>query len=262
MRGMNDALTLHVDGIGWCSPGLADWDAASRRLRDGAVPPLTGKAKAAPTVLPANERRRTPEVVLLACDVAGQACAMAGHAASDLPCVFATMHGDLAITENLCVTLAANPLELSPTRFHNSVLNAAAGYWTIATRCHAASNAVSASGASFSAGLFEAAVEAHADGIPTLFAAYDAIADGVLAETMRLETTFGVALVFNPRRGPRALATLRLRHDGHARLPPPTNTGTPFETALPLFAAIARGRGGEVRIASGRDAALVIEVLA
>jgi hypothetical protein len=261
MRGMNDTLTVHVDGIGWCSPGLADWSAARTALRDGGALARVGAAKGMPTLLPANERRRAPEIVQLACDVAGQACAMSGHAASDLPCVFATMHGDLAITENLCVTLAANPLELSPTRFHNSVLNAAAGYWTVATQCHAASNAVSASGASFAAGLFEAAVEAHADGSPTLFAASDARTDGVLAETMQLATTYAIALVLNPQRGPHALATLRLRHDGRAQSSPPAITGTPFETALPLFAAIAGGRGGEVRIASGRASALAIEVL-
>lgn len=259
---MNGTLTVHIEGIGWCSPGVAGWNAARDMLRAGAMPATTGNAKGAPALLPANERRRAPEIVQLACDVAGQACTMAGHGAADLPCVFATMHGDHAITENMCLTLATHPLELSPTRFHNSVLNAAAGYWTVATQCHAASNAVSASGGSFAAGLLEAAVEAHADDRPTLFAAYDSSAHGALADTMRLETTYGVALVLNPRRGPRALASLRLRHDGGTDSPPPAATGTPFGSALPLFCLIAAGRGGEVRIASGRSAALAIEVLA
>ena len=258
---MNGTLTVHVEGIGWCSPGVAGWNAARDTLREGAMA-TTGDAKGAPALLPASERRRAPEIVQLACDVAGQACTMAGHSPADLPCVFATMHGDHAITENMCLTLATHPLELSPTRFHNSVLNAAAGYWTVATHCHAASNAVSASGGSFAAGLLEAAVEAHADDRPTLLAAYDSSAHGALADTMRLETTYGIALVLHPRRGPRALASLRLRHDGGTQSPPPAATGTPFESALPLFRLIAAGRGGEVRIASGRSAALVIEVLA
>jgi hypothetical protein len=259
---MNDTLTVHIEGIGWCSPGLGGWSAARDMLRQGVVPPATGGAKSTPALLPANERRRAPEIVQLACDVASLACTMAGHSAADLPCVFATMHGDHAITENMCLTLATHPLELSPTRFHNSVLNAAAGYWTVATHCHAASNAVSASGGSFAAGLFEAVVEAHADDRPTLFAAYDVAASGALADTMRLATTYGIALVLNPRRGPRTQASLRLRHDGDTESPPPATTGTPFEAALPIFSLIAEGRGGIVRIASGRAAALVIEVLA
>lgn len=259
---MSATLTVHIEGIGWCSPGLADWSAARAALREGAVLERVGAARSTPALLPANERRRAPEIVQLACDIAGQACAMSGRNPADLPCVFATMHGDLAITENLCVTLAGNPLELSPTRFHNSVLNAAAGYWTVATQCHAASNAVSASGASFAAGLFEAAVEAHADGIPTLFAAYDARAEGPLAETMRLELTWGIALVLNPQRGPRTQATLHLRHDGRAQAASPPDTGTPFEAALPLFTSLAHDRSGKVCIASGHSTALVIEVAA
>ena len=260
---MNDAsLTVHVDGIGWCSPGLADWNAASDLLREGTAPALVGAAKSAPTMLPANERRRAPDVVLLACDVAGQACAMSGREASDLPCVFASMHGDSAITENLCVTLATNPLELSPTRFHNSVLNAPAGYWTVATHCRAASNAVSATGGSFAAGLFEAAAEANADAVSTLFAAYDVAVPGVLGELMRLDTSWGIAMVLSPQRGPRTLATLRLRHVEAADASAPPTTGTPFASALPLFAVLARGHLGEVRIANGRATALAIEVLA
>lgn len=259
---MNDALTVHIEGIGWCSPGLADWEAARGALREGKLLERIGSVKCTPALLPANERRRAPEIVQLACDVAGQACTMSGRKAADLPCVFATMHGDATITENLCVTLASNPLELSPTRFHNSVLNAAAGYWTVATKCHAASNAVSASGATFAAGLFEAAVEAHADGAPTLFAAYDAHGEGALAETMRLATSWGVALVLNPQRSPRTQATLRLRHDGRVAAAPPLATGTPFESSLPLFAVLARGGGGEVRVANGRSTTLAIEVLA
>ena len=49
--------------------------------------------------------------------------------------MFASTYGDLAITDYMCSTLAKAPMTLSPTRFHNSVHNAAAGYWSIATAC-------------------------------------------------------------------------------------------------------------------------------
>jgi len=261
---MNGVLTVHVDGIGWRSPGLADWDAARALLRDGGAPALIGASGASPALLPPNERRRAPDTVLLACDVAGQACAMAASGPAQLPCVFASMHGDLAITEHLCMTLAANPLELSPTKFHNSVLNAAAGYWTVATQCHAASNALSASGASFAAGLFEAAAEAHANGTSTLFAAYDAGARGALAETMRAEASHGVAFVLSPERGARTVAALRLRHDGDGDgAEVPEARGSWFGVALlPLFGALAHGHSARLRLPAGRGTALAIEVLA
>ncbi|HEU4663736.1 MAG TPA: beta-ketoacyl synthase chain length factor [Dokdonella sp.] len=259
---MSATLTVHVDGIGWRSPDLADWAGARTLLRDGGSPALIGASGANPATLPANERRRAPETVRLACDVAGQACTMAACEPASLPCVFASMHGDLAITENMCMTLAANPLELSPTKFHNSVLNAAAGYWTVATGCHAASSALSASGASFAAGLFEAAVEAHANRTSTLFVAYDAGERGPLGEVMRAEASHGVAFVLSPERGPRTLAALRLRHDGAAAVDAPDARGSWLDATLPLFGALAHGHSARLGLAAGRGCALAIEVLA
>lgn len=259
---MNGMLTVHVDGIGWRSPGLADWAAARALLRDGGSPALLGASGASPAVLPPNEGRRAPETVRLACDVAGQACTMAAREPAHLPCVFASMHGDLAITEHMCMTLAANPLELSPTKFHNSVLNAAAGYWTVATQCHAASNALSASGASFAAGLFEAAVEAHANEAPILFTAYDVGACGALAGAMRAEASIGVAFVLNPERCAHTVAALRLRHDGDGD-DAPALRGSWFDAALlPLFGALAHGHCARLRLPAGAGSALAIEVLA
>ena len=40
--------------------------------------------------------------------------------------MFTSTHGDLAITDYMCQTLATAPSEISPTKFHNSVHNAAA----------------------------------------------------------------------------------------------------------------------------------------
>lgn len=192
---MNEGLTVSIEGIGVWAPGLANHAAILECLRGGT--PAAGPAKPPATMLAAGERRRAPETVLLACEVAAQACAASGRAAESLPCVFTSMQGDVAITDYMCATLAANPLELSPTRFHNSVHNAAAGYWTIAAACHAASTAISAGCNSFAAGLLEAAVEAVAERTPVLLVAYDTGADGLLGEVIPNRIPFGIALVVN-----------------------------------------------------------------
>jgi hypothetical protein len=262
-------LIVHIEGIGWWSPGVVDWSAAAPLLRDGAAFPTGGNAKPAATILPPHERRRAPAPVLLACEVAAQACAMADRAAAALPCVFASMHGDLAITDELCTTLATDPLEVSPTRFHNSVHNAPAGYWTIATQCHAASSAVSAWRGSFAAGLLESAVLACVDETPVLFAAYDIAAQGALAGVIQATMPFGAALVLNAKRGPRTLATLRLHHESHAApaaaLPAAQAAfveATPIAHSLPLFAALARANACRVQLPNGAATSLSIEVLA
>ena len=75
---------------------------------------------------------------------------------AELASVFATTHGDLAITDYLCANLLESPLHTSPTRFHNSVHNAAAGYWCIAVGCHAPYTTVSVAGIRSAQDLLEA----------------------------------------------------------------------------------------------------------
>lgn len=195
---MNALPALRVAGIGAWLPGAPDW--SSLRAALTGQRPLLEDAPAHPaaSVLPAAERRRAPDGVRLAAEVAAQAVAMSGLDPGQLPCVFGSTHGELGITDYVCATLAQAPLELSPTKFHNSVLNAPAGYWTIATGCTQASSAVSACHRSFTAGLLEAATLACAEATPVLFACGDVASAGPLAEMTRTTLAFGAALVLVP----------------------------------------------------------------
>src|SRR3546814_8342283 len=73
----------------------------------------------------------------------------------------------------MCATLTGEPRSISPTKFHNSVHNAAAGYWTIGSGCMHASTAVSAFDASFAQGLVEALAQLAEGAEAVLLAAYD-----------------------------------------------------------------------------------------
>lgn len=192
---MSASLSLRVTGIGAWAPGAPDWQHLRGILRGETALADDAPARPAGAILPAAERRRAPDGVRLAADVAAEAAAMAGIDPAAIPCVFASTYGELAITDYVCETLAHAPLELSPTKFHNSVLNAPAGYWTIATGCTAASGAVTAHHCSFASGLLEAAIFACAEGTPVLFASSDVASSGPLAEMTRTTLAFGVALV-------------------------------------------------------------------
>lgn len=191
-------LRVRIEGAGAWLRGAPDWHTLRAILRDEQGLRKDAPAKPAASALPPAERRRAPEAVLLAAEVAAQACAQARRDAASLPCVFASTHGELTITDYMCATLASAPRELSPTKFHNSVHNAPAGYWTIATQCEHASNAITGWHASFGAGLLEAATLAIAENTPVLFAAYDTAASGPLAEMTRTTQPFGAALVLSP----------------------------------------------------------------
>lgn len=238
---------IYIEGVGVWSPHLANF-AALRDILSGAAPNPPGSRPSA-TMLPPNERRRAPQSVLLAVEVAQQAVMMSERDAATLPCVFASSHGDQATTDYMCSALAKNPLELSPTRFHNSVHNAPVGYWTIAVGCLAASTAVAAQRASFGAGLLEAASQLWCEEQPILLACVDTDGAGPLREVTGCSEAFGCALVLAPEHTANTLARIDLQLSptrADTPLPEPLATwreNNPSAPALALLALLAQGSG-------------------
>jgi hypothetical protein len=264
------ALEVCIEGIGLWAPGWADWNAARAGLRGEAQADLS-VTKPTPILLAAAERRRAPLPVLLACEISAQACAASGHAIETLPSVFASTHGDLVITDYMCSTLASAPRELSPIRFHNSVHNAPAGYWTIAAHCHSSSTSISSWHSTFGVALFEAAVQAISEKTPVLLAAYDAESPGPLAEVSPSSCLFGVALVISPARS--TGTPLTLSFNGPADKASPANdlaqdfsalaAANPMAMqSLPLLAAIAAGKPMSVDLSAGTRSTLRAEICA
>ncbi|MBN8712356.1 MAG: beta-ketoacyl synthase chain length factor [Xanthomonadales bacterium] len=243
-------LRFYIEGVGVWSPHLAGFPALCEVLA-GATPAPPAKAPIA-AILPPAERRRAPACVHLALEVAQQAAAASGRELGMLPCVFASSHGDQATTDYMCATLAREPLELSPTRFHNSVHNAPAGYWTIAVGCRAASSAVSAGRASFGAGLLEAGSQALGNDEAVLLACADTVGAGPMYEVTDCHEAFGSALVLSPARGAHTLARVDLQlipaHPAYPEPPLPEplaswRSNNPSAPALALLALLAQGAG-------------------
>ena len=194
-------LRIRVEGIGFWAPSLPGW-AVARAAFCGEGGPVDPPAKRpSPEILAPAERRRAPDSVAVALEVAAAAVRESGRDPAALPSVFTSAHGDLAVNDYMSSTLATEPTLISPTRFHNSVHNASAGYWTIATGCRAASTAVTAFDASFAAGLFEAVTQCIADDQPVLLVAYDVQAVGALASVTESEGLLAAAFVIAPATG-------------------------------------------------------------
>ena len=198
MNAAGTTRTVFVNGISFWSPRLPGWDIAAAVMRGIAEAPAVAQRRPASELLPPAERRRAPDTVAVAAEVAARACAAAALDPASLATVFSSVHGDLAITDYMCETLARTPLLISPTRFHNSVHNAAAGYWCIATGCHAPYITVTAFNHSFATGLLEAFAQIASDGVPVLYVAYDIEACGPLATMAPSRGLLGVGLVLAP----------------------------------------------------------------
>ena len=170
--GRRVANTLQVEGVGLMAPGLAGWP-NGRAVLSGARPYV---AEAMPTaiaaLLPANERRRTTATVKLALQVAQEAALQADIDPTPRRRCWPP-GGDSEVLDKICAALTLPDRPVSPTHFHHSVHNTPAGYWSIATRCAAASLSLSAYDDSFAAGLMEAAALAWTDQTRVLLVAYD-----------------------------------------------------------------------------------------
>jgi hypothetical protein len=163
-----------------------------------------------PDGLPPAERRRLGRVVKLALGVGLQATSKAGVDPASLPSVFASSGADGNNCHEICQALSLDERLISPTRFHNSVHNAAAGYWSIATGSRAASNAVCAFDASFAAGLLEAVTQLAVEQTRVLLVAYDVPYPPPLFVKRPIPDAFGVAFVLAPGPSDASLARLTL----------------------------------------------------
>jgi hypothetical protein len=262
-------ITVHLAGIGFAAPGLHDWGALRALLAGGAryVPgPLE---HAVPDALPAAERRRAGVAVRLAIAVAQEAATHAGADAGSLASVFASSDGDGENLHQMCTSLAGAAPEVSPTRFHNSVQNAASGYWSIAVQCRAPSSTIMGIDGAFAAGLLEASVQAEIERREVLLVSYDLPMPPPLHALHPVGCGAGVAMVLRPQSGAAGLARLSLepvRASGAEltvmRSPEleALRLANPATRALALLAPIARGEDAMVMLPLDEENALRVQV--
>jgi Beta-ketoacyl synthase, N-terminal domain len=243
-------LFAYVSGLGVLGPGLANWPQTAAVLAGQQTYRPAPTVLPMPTILPAAERRRTGRVVKLALGIALEATSQAGEDPAALASVFASSGADGHNCHELCLALSLPGREISPTRFANSVHNAAAGYWSIATGAMVESNVLCAFDASFTAGLLEALTQVAVDRAPVLLVAYDSEYPQPLHAKRPLPDVFGVALVLTPQRRPSSLARLdaALTASAFDRLADPDlealRCAIPAARSLPLLSLLAAPGGG------------------
>jgi hypothetical protein len=258
-------LAARVAGVGVVGPGLAGWEAA-RAILAGSAPYAAAKTVIpTPEALPATERRRAGKCVRLALGAGLAAAADAGRPAKDLVSVFTSSTGDGENQHAICEVLASDDRDISPTRFHNSVHNAPAGYWGIATGAMRAADSLAAFDASFGAGLIEALgrIAARPDE-PVLLVAYDAPYPEPLNATRPIADAFAVGLVLVGEGGTgRGIAIAPAKEKptpmGDAALEQ-VRRGIPAARALPLLALLAGATPGSAHLDYLDDLALTVRV--
>ncbi len=261
-------MRVCVEGIGLLGPGLDGWTAARTVLAGGPA------YASAPIVLPPNdllppaERRRVGLPVKLALAAGHAAFAHAQRDAAATATVFTSSSGDGENLDNICATLASPDRKISPTRFHNSVHNAPAGYWSIATHSQAPSTSLCRHDDSFAAGLIDAAAQITVDGTAVGLITYDQPYPEPLNTVRPIAASFGAGIVLAPPAAARALAELeisviaakacatRMTDESLEKL----RIGVPAARCLPLLAALAQGVPAVVILDYGPDAHVRVTV--
>lgn len=123
--------------------------------------------------IPPLLRRRSSQAMQMAFSVATTVCAQSEREPAQLPAIFASVAGEIQTTDQLCVELAKADGVISPSAFHNSVQNTAAGYWSIAKQCTQAASALAAGHDSFAMALLEAWCQLACHGGELLLVCYD-----------------------------------------------------------------------------------------
>jgi hypothetical protein len=238
-----------IKAVGLAAPGLPGWS-ASQAVLTGASPYVaTAETPYAPALLPPNERRRATPSVRLAFRAAEDAVTACGADARALASVFSSSDADMAVLHRICAALAQTPRIISPTDFHNSVHNAASGYWSIGVGSNAPTTTISAYDASFTAGLIESVALARERDGDVLLVAYDATAPQPLAAKRPLALSAGVALIIGPAQAA-GLGRLgvELAGDTETRCADAAleqlRLGNPALRALPLLELLAARRAG------------------
>ncbi len=246
-----------ITAVGLIGPGLPDWK-RSEPMLSGAAAYQPAPVELAPVeALPAAERRRTGPPVRLALSVGLQALAHSGRSASEVTTVFTSSGGDGQVIHEICESLATPQREVSPTRFHNSVHNAPAGYWGIATRAHCASTSLCAFDWSFAAGLLEACTQVCTRESAVLLISYDLPYPEPLRHARTVEGLLGIALLLNaPAREHSSIGQLDLELTQGPSAPTAMSDqkletlrqNNPTGRGLPLLAALSRGDDSEIAL--------------
>lgn len=252
MSAMQSSLVAWIDGIGFIAPGLPDWPTAAAVLAGHQPYAAAPSVLPAPALLPPAERRRASRVIRLALALGQEAVAHAQADAATLATVFAASGADGHNCHALCEQLAGEDRQISPTRFHNSVHNAAAGYWGIATHSMAPCQVICAFDGSFGAGLLDALAQVVLERRPVLLISYDSEYPQPLHDKRPVPDAAGVAWLLSPRQGERSLARFTveraaagasLSHLAEAELDA-LRAQLSSLRALPALQRLARGQAG------------------
>lgn len=259
---------VFINSVGVAAPGLMGWPEALPVLLAEQCYQPAEMPRLVPAMLPPNERRRATRTIRLALQACQEAMENSPYRAEKVSSVFASSEGDTELLDSLCTALAKDKPVLSPFEFHNSVHNAPAGYWSIATGSHRASTSLCAFDGSFSCGLIDAVAQAAVESTPVLMVAYDQPLPPPLDAKRHLVAPFAAAVLIGPEPMEGDLTQARLRISSTPEEEDVVDDpklerlrlGNAAARGLPLLVALARKTQAKVTLPYQSGSSLIVEL--
>ena len=262
-------MHVYINAIGVLGSGLSNWDNTCQVLLGecpyGETHPIPDPS---PSCLKPNELRRSSPVVRWSLHVAQEAIERSQLKPQDVATLFTSSGGETDILHKICLTLLSADVAISPTLFHHSVHNAAAGYWSISVQSQQSSSSMSCYDSSFCAGFLEAGTLCYTKDIPVLLVSYDLPPPSPLFEARPLVAPFALACVLTRHPLPQSLCKLNMHLNSEnlgviTKMNEPNletlRGGNPDARSLPLLTGIAQGKA-QVVLDYLEDQQLAIDV--
>lgn len=260
-------MKFFIEAVNLLGPGLNGWQQSMPVLREEVE--LTSLTMAPVEVhhLPANERRRMTATLKLSLAVLEEFIHTESFNSTQTATVFASSCGDIEIACNICQALTQPDRPVSPTQFHNSVHNAAAGYWSIALKSNKPSTSISAYDSTFAAGLLEVATLALTEQRQALLVAYDQVPVAPVGLVRKVTWPFATALLVSAEKTTRSLCEVSLHlHTGlqdtvlKNKVLESIRISNPAARSLPLLKAIADKASLELSLAYLDDSHVQLDI--
>ncbi len=206
-----------------------------------------------PALLPPRLRRRTSPLTRAVAEVVARLQAQTGVDPAKVPMIHASAMGEIGTTLGLLAMMQEGNGAVSPTRFHNSVHNTAAGYVSIATGNRGFSTALAAGSQTPAMALVEAFSVIHAGATEVMVIVAEETLPAPLLGPAYESLAVALHLGAAERGGDHLhLSTPRIRSVPDVPALPPTLAKNPCAPAWALSQALEIRRVGNVSLEAGK----------
>ncbi|ODN42752.1 beta-ketoacyl synthase chain length factor [Piscirickettsia litoralis] len=267
-------MKIYIEKIGLILPGLHHWSAFKNFCQTQDQRVALKQCEPALQVEGVNKRalQRVPYICRLALAALSQAIDINTTQAKQPVGIFASSIGDSATLDHICNSLLESPPYVSPLKFSHSLLNTAAGVWSIQTNNHSQTISLSACEYSAACALLETVLQTHIENKNTIACCYDINTHFPDNPFINIQDSAAIAWHATPIKTTNTLTTLNIQvidqqainqQDNWQSKDSRLNTlylENPAAKLLPLLEAIACEREHTIQLQLSAETALNIEV--